>query len=56
MNQNNRTDKRIPFRLDCILSNGFGMIKCKTVDASSMGMGVLINGTIPFQNRNTLFV
>ena len=30
------------------------MIKCKTVDVSSMGVGVLINGTIPFQNGDIL--
>jgi len=57
MNQNKRTEKRHPFQKECILrSNGFGMIKCKTVDASSMGVGVLINGTLPIQNGDLMSV
>ena len=56
MNQKDRTDKRLPFQQDCILSNGFGEIKCKTVDVSNIGVGVLINGTVPFKNGDSLLV
>jgi len=56
MKQTNRTEERTPFQQDCILSNEFGKIKCKTVDVSRMGVGVLINGPIPFQNADILSV
>ena len=56
MKQNNRIEERTSFQQDCILSNGFGKIKCKTVDVSRVGVGVLINGPIPFQNADILSV
>jgi len=56
MKQNNRAEQRLPFQQDCILSNEFGWIECKTVDLSRMGVGVLINGTIPFKNTDILTI
>jgi len=60
MNQDNRTDKRNRTRLHYsfkgYLFNEFFGIKLKTVDVSKMGLGVLVNGTVPFENGDKLFV
>ncbi len=58
--QNDMSYKRInarqPFQEECILSNGFGLIRCKTVDASKMGVGVWVNEIIPLKKGNNLFI
>ncbi len=53
---NKRTYTRHPYQIECILSNGFGDIKSQTVDVSILGLGVLVNGTIPFENGDILKV
>lgn len=51
-----RTYTRRSYQIDCTLGNGFGDIKCQTVDESNMGLGVLINETPPFEIGDKLFV
>jgi hypothetical protein len=56
MNQNNRTDKRIPFQKECILVNQFGLIETQAVDMSKIGLGLRTNSTLPFKNGGELAV
>ncbi len=56
MYYNKRAYTRHPYQIECILSNGFGDIKCQTVDVSNMGWGVLINETPPFEIGDRLYV
>ncbi len=60
MEQNNMADRRTivrwPIRKECFLATEFVDIKSQTVDASSMGLGVLVNGTTPFEKDDKLFV
>ena len=52
MNQNNRTDKRIPFQKECILVNEIDLIEAETVDMSKMGLGVKTDRTLPLKFKN----
>jgi hypothetical protein len=56
MNQNNRTDKRLPLQKKCILLNQFGLLETQTVDISKMGLGVKTDSTLPFKNGCELTV
>ena len=56
MNQNNRTDKRLPLQKKCILLNQFGCIELQTVDISKMGLGVKTGKTLPFKNDSEVTV
>ena len=49
MNQNNRTEERLPFKKGCILANCFGSIKTQIVDMSRMGLKVKTDSTLPFK-------
>jgi len=50
MNQNNRTEVRLPLQNECILYNRFGFIKTQTADLSKMGLGVETDTTLPFKD------
>ena len=52
MSQNNRTDKRILLRKECILVNQFGLIETQTVDMSKMGLGVKTDRILPLKLKN----
>ena len=56
MNQNNRTEERIPWQKECILFNGFGLIATQTVNMSKIGLGVKTDKTLPFKNGCELTV
>ena len=49
MEQNNRTEERLPLQNECILYNRFGFIKTQTVDLSKMGLGVVADRTSQFK-------
>ncbi len=53
---NKRTYPRHPYQIECILSNESAAIKSQTVDVSILGMGVLVNGTTPFEIGDRLTV
>ena len=58
MNQNNRTNKRIPLQKECIMGNRFGLIETQTVDMSKIGLGAKTDRTLPFKNgcELTIFI
>ena len=56
MNQNNRTDKRIPLQKECILGDQFSWIETQTIDVSKNGIGVKTDKTLPFKNGCELTV
>jgi hypothetical protein len=56
MNQNNRTDKRLPLQKECILANRSGSIETQTIDMSKIGLGVKTDRTLPFKKGCELAV
>ena len=52
MNQNNRTEERLPSQKKCRLVNELGTIEAQTVDISKMGLGVKTDKTLPFKFKN----
>ncbi len=53
---NKRTNARWPSKEECVLITEFVNIKSQTVDVSLLGLGVLVNGTTPFEKEDKLFV
>lgn len=51
---NRREAVRKVVQKECILSNGFGRIITQIVDISSTGLGVIIDGAIPFDKADKL--
>ena len=56
MNQNNRTEERIPLPKECVLFNQFDLIKAETVDISKIGLEVKTDRTLQFINGCELAV
>ncbi len=54
------TEKRLEDRKliekKCVLSNGFGMITARAIDISEKGLGLVINGKVPFKKSDKLVV
>jgi hypothetical protein len=52
-----RADFRYPFQKECTLVRyGFGVIQSQTVNVAKQGLGVRINGNIPLEKGDKLFV
>ena len=51
---NNRTHDRLHFEKDCILLNGFGVIKCKTINLSENGAELQIDKIFPYKKGDNL--
>ncbi len=49
-----RLENRKPIEKECVLTNGFGWIITSAVDMSEKGLGLLINGTVPFIKSDKL--
>ncbi len=49
MNQNNRTEKRMPLQKECIAVSRFCFIEMKIVDKSKMGLGLKTDKELPFK-------
>jgi len=56
MNQNNRTEERLPLQKECILANRSGAIETQIVDMSKIGLGVKTDTILPFKNGCELAV
>ena len=52
MNQDNRTDKRLPFQNEYLLVAQFSLIETQIVDVSKMGLGVKTDSTLPLKFKN----
>ncbi len=49
-----RLEPRKTIEKECVLSNGFGMMTARAVDISEKGLGLVINGTVPFKKFDKL--
>ncbi len=49
-----RLECRKPIQKECVLANGFGMITVSAVDISEKGLGLVINGKVPFKKSDKL--
>ncbi len=54
---NKRTDSRYPFQKECTLVRyGYGVIQSQTFDVAKQGLGVKLNGNIPLEKGDKLFI
>ena len=52
-----RTDSRYPFQKECTLVRyGLGVIQSQTVDVAKQGLGLKINGSLPLEKGDKVFV
>ena len=56
MNQNKRTEERLPLQKECLLVNRSDSLEAQTVDMSKMGLGVKTDRTLPFKIGSELTV
>jgi hypothetical protein len=56
MNQNKRTEERLPLQKECLLVNRSGSIEAQTVNMSKKGITVKIDRILPFKIGSELTV